>query len=298
MTTTLDADAAAGGERGRRERPPQAGQTARRLPAPAAQRRSPKGTPIDAFADERWNRPVAAGDVVPGVVVTAPASGPARIRVGPLSWPTWRATASPGRGARRRPSSSSRAISSTCGSIKIDDAAGDRRGRARADAASPKPRSSAIDNRSGQIRAMVGGWSFARSKFNRAVQAYRQLGSTFKPVVYTAAIDRGFTPASMIVDEPVSYPARSAVRRTTPAELRSQVRRARHAAPRARGLAQHSGGQDDGGARPEERASSTPSVSASPRTFRRICPSRSAPATAHCSRSRAPIRCFRTRACG
>src|SRR5205814_9923372 len=64
-----------------------------------------------------------------------------------------------------------------------------------------------IDNRSGQIKAMVGGWSFGRSKFNRAVQAYRQLGSTFKPIVYTAAIDRGFTPSSIIVDTPVSYAA-------------------------------------------------------------------------------------------
>jgi penicillin-binding protein 1A len=65
----------------------------------------------------------------------------------------------------------------------------------------------AIDNKTGQIKAMVGGWDFTRSKFNRAVQAYRQLGSTFKPIVYTAAIDRGFTPASIIMDEPVSYPA-------------------------------------------------------------------------------------------
>src|SRR5262249_54549415 len=63
----------------------------------------------------------------------------------------------------------------------------------------------AIDNHSGQVKAMVGGWSFGRSKFNRAVQAYRQLGSTFKPIVYTAAIDRGFTPSSIIVDAPVSY---------------------------------------------------------------------------------------------
>src|SRR4029077_10448002 len=67
----------------------------------------------------------------------------------------------------------------------------------------------AIDNHSGQIKAMVGGWSFSRSKFNRAVQAYRQLGSTFKPIVYTAAIDRGFTPSSIIVDAPVSYSAGS-----------------------------------------------------------------------------------------
>jgi penicillin-binding protein 1A len=65
----------------------------------------------------------------------------------------------------------------------------------------------AIDNRTGQIKAMVGGWSFSRSKFNRAVQAYRQLGSTFKPFVYTAAIDRGFTPTSILVDTPVSYQA-------------------------------------------------------------------------------------------
>jgi penicillin-binding protein 1A len=54
---------------------------------------------------------------------------------------------------------------------------------------------------------MVGGWSFNRSKFNRAVQAYRQLGSTFKPIVYTAAIDRGFTPTSILIDAPVSYAA-------------------------------------------------------------------------------------------
>ena len=64
-----------------------------------------------------------------------------------------------------------------------------------------------IDNHTGQIKAMVGGWSFGRSKFNRAVQAYRQLGSTFKPIVYTAAIDRGYTPSSIIVDSPVSYSA-------------------------------------------------------------------------------------------
>ncbi len=65
----------------------------------------------------------------------------------------------------------------------------------------------AIDNKTGQIRAMVGGLSFARSKFNRATQAYRQMGSGFKPVVYTAAIDRGFTPTTVLLDTPVSYSA-------------------------------------------------------------------------------------------
>jgi penicillin-binding protein 1A len=65
----------------------------------------------------------------------------------------------------------------------------------------------ALDNHTGQVRAMVGGYSFARSKFNRAVQAYRQMGSGFKPVVYTAAVDRGFTPTTILLDSPVSYPA-------------------------------------------------------------------------------------------
>jgi penicillin-binding protein 1A len=64
----------------------------------------------------------------------------------------------------------------------------------------------AIDNRTGQIRAMVGGWNFSRSKFNRSIQAYRQLGSTFKPIVYTAAIDRGYTASSMINDAEVTFP--------------------------------------------------------------------------------------------
>jgi len=63
----------------------------------------------------------------------------------------------------------------------------------------------AIDNRTGQIRAMVGGFSFARSKFNRATQARRQVGSLFKPIVYTSAIDRGFTPLTVFIDAPVSY---------------------------------------------------------------------------------------------
>ncbi len=54
---------------------------------------------------------------------------------------------------------------------------------------------------------MIGGFDFGRSKFNRARQAMRQMGSTFKPIVYTAAIDRGYTPVSVIDDAPVAFPA-------------------------------------------------------------------------------------------
>ena len=63
----------------------------------------------------------------------------------------------------------------------------------------------AIENRTGRILAMVGGYSFDRSKFNRATQAYRQLGSLFKGVLYAAAIDQGYTPTLIVPDEPVSY---------------------------------------------------------------------------------------------
>jgi penicillin-binding protein 1A len=63
----------------------------------------------------------------------------------------------------------------------------------------------AIDNASGEIKAMVGGRDFAESKFNRATQAMRQTGSSFKPYVYTAAIDQGATPDDVIRDEPVAF---------------------------------------------------------------------------------------------
>lgn len=63
----------------------------------------------------------------------------------------------------------------------------------------------AIDNASGAIRAMVGGRDFNDSKFNRATQALRQVGSSFKPFVYTAAIDRGASPDDTILDAPVTF---------------------------------------------------------------------------------------------
>ncbi len=63
----------------------------------------------------------------------------------------------------------------------------------------------AIDNASGGIRAMVGGRDFNDSKFNRATQALRQVGSSFKPFVYTAAIDRGASPDDTILDAPVTF---------------------------------------------------------------------------------------------
>jgi penicillin-binding protein 1A len=60
----------------------------------------------------------------------------------------------------------------------------------------------AIDNPTGEIKAMVGGYSFDESKFNRATQAQRQVGSSFKIYVYSAAIEQGFTPFDTILDAP------------------------------------------------------------------------------------------------
>jgi penicillin-binding protein 1A len=61
----------------------------------------------------------------------------------------------------------------------------------------------AMDPSTGRVLAMVGGFSFDQSQFNRATQAYRQPGSTFKPIVYSAAIDNGYTPSAMEVDGPI-----------------------------------------------------------------------------------------------
>jgi len=63
----------------------------------------------------------------------------------------------------------------------------------------------ALDPATGQIKAMVGGYSFKRSQFNRATQALRQTGSAIKPILYTAALEKGFTPASIIIDEPTNF---------------------------------------------------------------------------------------------
>ena len=57
----------------------------------------------------------------------------------------------------------------------------------------------------GAIRAMVGGYDFARSEYNRAVQAHRQPGSAFKPIIYATAVSQGMSPASVILDAPVVY---------------------------------------------------------------------------------------------
>jgi len=62
-----------------------------------------------------------------------------------------------------------------------------------------------LDPRSGDIRALVGGYDFARSKFNRVIQSRRQPGSSFKPFIYSAALENGFTVASVVNDAPIVF---------------------------------------------------------------------------------------------
>lgn len=66
----------------------------------------------------------------------------------------------------------------------------------------------AMDPHTGAIRALVGGFDFAKNKFNHVTQAWRQPGSTFKPFIYSAALERGITPATLINDAPVVYDTR------------------------------------------------------------------------------------------
>jgi len=61
----------------------------------------------------------------------------------------------------------------------------------------------AMDPWTGRVLAMVGGFSFDQSQFNRATQAYRQPGSTIKPIVYSSALDNGYTPSTVLVDAPI-----------------------------------------------------------------------------------------------
>lgn len=67
----------------------------------------------------------------------------------------------------------------------------------------------AVDNASGEVLAMVGGRDFALSQFNRATQALRQVGSSFKPYVYTTAVEAGAKPTDIIVDGPTTFPTPS-----------------------------------------------------------------------------------------
>jgi penicillin-binding protein 1A len=167
-----------------------------------------EGHKLESFSHDRWSRPMAAGDIVPAVVMSVDArdarSGGARVRLGTHTAELTRA------GFQWTRRAHAAELVKTGDLIQVGITAVDASGTPTI-TLEQEPQLEgalvAIDNRTGQVLAMVGGFSFARSKFNRATQAMRQMGSTFKPFLYTAAIDRGLTPTSVINDTPAAFDA-------------------------------------------------------------------------------------------
>jgi penicillin-binding protein 1A len=162
-----------------------------------------EGHPIDTFRQPRWERPMTAGQIIPAVVTGTDAAaiqlraGSLRITVDKKGY-AWTNKPSPAQLVTRGDLVETRLLT------VADDGA-----TATGSLEQPPDVEGAvliIDNRTGQILTMVGGYSFDRSKFNRATQASRQVGSSFKPFVYTAAIDSGYTPVTILMDTPASFP--------------------------------------------------------------------------------------------
>jgi penicillin-binding protein 1A len=158
---------------------------------------------IDGFRHARWEHPLAVGDIVPAIVVGTDASsislkaGDVAITIDKKGY-AWTRKTVPSQLVTRGDLVEAKLLT-------IDPA--DHTATASLDQP-PAVEGAvlALDNRTGQIKVMVGGYSFERSKFNRATQAFRQVGSAFKPFVYTAAIDRGYTPTTILQDVPVTFP--------------------------------------------------------------------------------------------
>jgi penicillin-binding protein 1A len=156
-----------------------------------------KSDTLDTYEDDDWRWPISKGDYVQGLV-TAVDSKSAAIKIGTL-----RATLTPPDFAwtgHKSPADllkvgdlvevNIKEINGTVAHVQLEQNVG------------PQAAMVAIDNPTGEIKAMVGGYSFDESKFNRATQAQRQVGSSFKIYVYSAAVEQGFTPFDTILDAP------------------------------------------------------------------------------------------------
>lgn len=160
---------------------------------------------VQAFEHPRWRLPVAEGDMVPAVV-TGTNAGAIQVRVGPHE-------ADIGAGGFAWTGASAPDALVRVGDLidvtltALPDVAGGRGAATLDQEPAVEGALIAIENRTGEVLALVGGYDFDRSRFNRATQAFRQLGSLFKGVLYAAAVDQGYTTASILQDEPVSFEA-------------------------------------------------------------------------------------------
>ena len=162
-----------------------------------------EGHSIESFRQPRWDRSMRVGDVVPAVVIDVE-GGAVHARAGALRVTIDRKGFAWTRKAAGQLVTRGDLIEARLLAIDAEAHTADA---ALEQQPSVEGAVLALDNRTGQVRAMIGGFSFDRSKFNRATQAYRQVGSAFKPIVYTAAIDSGYTPVTMLVDTPPTFSA-------------------------------------------------------------------------------------------
>jgi len=152
---------------------------------------------LETYEDEDWRHPVEKGSYVTGLVLAVDDKG-ATIKIG-----TYRAILAQSEMAwtgHKKPNEiltvgdlaqfSIQELRETTARVQLEQ--------------QPAPQAAmiAIENPTGEIKAMVGGYSFEDSKFNRATQAFRQVGSSFKPYVYATAVERGASPFDTIVDAP------------------------------------------------------------------------------------------------
>jgi len=154
---------------------------------------------LNTYEDDDWRHPIEKGSYVTGLVLTN-GDKDATIKIG-----SYRAILAPADYAwtgRKKPSDllkvgdlaqfSVKELQDSTMRVQLEQQPG------------PQAAMVAIDNSSGEIKAMVGGYSFEDSKFNRATQAYRQVGSSFKVYVYADALEKGSTPFDTILDAPFS----------------------------------------------------------------------------------------------
>jgi penicillin-binding protein 1A len=152
---------------------------------------------LAAYEDEDWRHPIEKGSYVTGLVLSVEEKN-ATVKIGP-----YRAILSPSDlswTGRKKPAEllkvgdlaqfSIQELRETTVRVQLEQ--------------QPAPQAAmlAIDNPTGEIKAMVGGYSFEDSKFNRATQAFRQVGSSYKVYVYADALEKGSTPFDTILDAP------------------------------------------------------------------------------------------------
>ncbi|MGA7990160.1 MAG: PBP1A family penicillin-binding protein [Thermoanaerobaculia bacterium] len=157
-----------------------------------------EGLDPDTWKDPSWEDGGGA-DVLTAVVLSASKAG-AEVRVGDRRFTlgpsafAWTRAGSPAKAVRR-------------GDVVQIESVPNEAGKAETIVSQdPNVEGAAVilENGTGAVRALVGGYDFNKSKFDRAVQALRQVGSAFKPVVYLTAIEQGFTPADTVLDAPIS----------------------------------------------------------------------------------------------